>query len=370
MHVTMTASAADYEWFKALVGVPVWRTPCGEGWGIAASTSLGIVATTDIRTNTISLFQLPGHGSNTAANGFRLTNILGKEKVEPFNFHFQLEVWFPGRGRDGGGVAFGANDVLFVADSGHSSVHMIDVVHETHLGFVGAAGGIFGPVGVDAKMDVVAISCWGDEGNGPNEIRVFRHTVGSSWVLLSVISMTKGEPQGLRLFQDCGISTLIVVDAKVDNDFVHKYCIVDKDFVHKDTFTVSVYPDHPEYRFSPMDVEIHRGLLMVTSYETDVLACFDYQTQKYIGCIDSSTIGVVKNGFLFSFQGLAVMPGLGLLVRNSSVRNSSETEIGHIQVLATPDDLAMVRMMSFVRVAWMACVYRGIQRIFHTAAIN
>jgi hypothetical protein len=59
------------------------------------------------------------------------------------------------------------------------------------------------------------------------------------------------------------------------------------------------------------------------------------------------------DGEFWAPTALAVVPGLGLVVREVSNRR--------LQVFATPDTIAMAAM-SPVRVAWMAAVARGVLR--------
>ncbi len=315
----------DFEWFKALACVPAWKTFCGKGWGLAASARLGIVATTNGCTNTISLFQLPRHGSTS---GLRLISVLGKDNIKPFKFQFKC----PGNVY-GGGVAFATDNVLFVTDPGHASVHMIDAVHQTHLGLLDTAGALEGVMGVDAKMDLVAISCWGAQAG----VRIYRRAE-CKWVRGPVISITEGKPIGLRLFQEnCTMKAMMILDDEIDNDIIRTYSISDRKFADKGVFCTRFL----DKTFLPVDVDVHRGLLMALSFESASIACFDYRNQKYLGCIDDRST---------SFEGFAVVPGFGVLVRDVG---------GHIQVFATPDDLAIETMMSVVRVAWMASVFRA-----------
>jgi hypothetical protein len=65
------------------------------------------------------------------------------------------------------------------------------------------------------------------------------------------------------------------------------------------------------------------------------------------------------DGEFWSPSSLAVVPGLGLVVRE--LGNNGRSNTGRLQVFATPDAIAMAAM-SVMRVTWMGAVARAVLR--------
>jgi len=245
--------------------------------------------------------------------------------VAPMEFQFSVS--------DTGCVAFtdgcGAR-LLLVTDVSLDkvgAVHVVDVVRGTHVGYVAAPGTIMYPGGVaTGRGDAAAVLCW--EGGAP-VVRVFEGS-GATWTAVRVITGGGGFdwPYGLRFTAD-GLRLAVA-------DFGHQrlciFCAQDGTFLRD----ITLLPYEPAV--FPSDVE-ECGAEWVMCHPGGLVAVADNAN-------DPGT--VARRYTVFNCLALALVPGLGLVVRH---------ETG-VQFFATPDAVAMAAMSS-CKVAWMAAVCRG-----------
>jgi DNA-binding beta-propeller fold protein YncE len=245
--------------------------------------------------------------------------------------------------------------LLLVTDAGHDAVHLVDVVGRSHAGYLASPGSIAGPRGVAASgaSPLVAVSAWKRDGSGDHVVVVYRGS-GAVWEAVRVIGGGLGGPgsgdgqlrmpYGLRFSGDG--STVCVADC--GNNGVSLFRVGDGGFVRHIATGLS----------GPMDVEEVEGGWLV--------ACYGSSTVKFVGDGADAVGGAWPSlgkaggapdsgdGEFYGPSALAVVPGLGLVVREDG--NS-----GRLQVFVTPDTIAMVSM-SPNRVAWMTVVARGVFR--------
>jgi hypothetical protein len=108
-------------------------------------------------------------------------------------------------------MAFTDGRRLLVTDAGNGAVHVIDVVHGTHVGYVAPPGSIAGPRGVATKASLAAISTgqWvehDDHSVRVYSVRVYERSSGggeSAWTAVRVIRSDQlHTPYGLRFTAD------------------------------------------------------------------------------------------------------------------------------------------------------------------------
>jgi hypothetical protein len=240
--------------------------------------------------------------------------------------------------------------LLLVADHGHDAVHVIDVAGRVHVGYVAAPGTIVGPRGVAARGSLVAVSAWKEESDsGDHVVRVFEGS-GASWAAVRVVAggfegpgSAAGQlhhPYGLRFTGDG--TGLVVADSV--NQRVSMFRVEDGSFVRH----VATWLDGPW-----VVEECEGGWLVVCQA--------DHIIEFVGGDVGGGGVGRARLGKKGNGDGefrlpsaLALVPGLGLVVRDAASG-------GRVQVLASPDAIAMASM-SVPRVAWMVAVARG--RVF------
>jgi hypothetical protein len=358
------------------VPLPSLKTPCGTGHGLAACPTLGLLVTSDLKRNTLSVWGLPGGagdgggasgGAEVSAGasagggsgGLPLVCTLGGAgSAAPMQFKF-----WDGQGSSGY-LAFtppttsspgsSTRPLLLVTDHGHNAVHLVDVVGRAHAGYLAAPGTVAGPRGVAASgaSPLVAFSAWKQWGSGDHAVVVYRGS-GAVWEAVRVIGGGFGAPGsrdgqlempfGLR-FSGNG-SGICVADH--GNDRASVFRVGDGGFVmHIAT----------GLRY-PWDVEEVEGGWLV--------ACFGSHTVEFVGDdvggVDGGWPSLGKAGGGYGIgdgkfcwpTALAVVPGLGLVV--------PERGNGRLQVFATPNAIAMAAM-SPNRVVWMAAVARAVLR--------
>ena len=346
--------------------VPQYTAACGWGFGLAACPSLGLLVTSNIDNNTLSVWSLPGLDAKDSAgvgkcsgSGLVRHCILGG-KGSPASMQFD----FMSGGGYSGYLAFtlpppdaDAPHLLLVTDHGHDAVHMIDVVNRAHAGYLAAPGSIAGPRGVAVSKvaPLVAVSAWKKWDDCDHVVHIYRAGSGggSHWTHVQVIGDGFGvpgasdgqldKPFGLRFSVDG--TAICVADAM--NDRVSMFRVDDGGFERHIATGLN----------TPIDVEEVECGWMV--------ACEDSHTVEFV-CGDGDGgwpflgkagggLGSV-DGELYGPAALALVPGLGLIVRDCW--NS------RLQVFSTPDMLAM-RAMSAIRVGWMTSTYRAaVNRLF------
>jgi hypothetical protein len=328
-----------------LVPLPDLRTTCGAGVGLAVCPALGLVVTSDLMVNTLSVFTLPQsiNTPSSTGRGLALMHTLGgTSSPAPMQFKF-LD-----RQADSGWMAFtgpATSRHLLVTDGGHGAVHVIDVAGRVHAGYVVAPGTIAGPRGVAARGSLVAISTWKKWSSGDHVVRVFEGS-GARWTALREVAGGFGgpgrangqldRPLGLRFTGD---GTGLAV-ADYGNGRVSVFRVEDGSFV-RHVATGLIYP---------MDVEECEGGWLV--------ACGCSNTVEFVdGGVGGDGVGRARlgewgsgDGEFFEPSALALVRGLGLVVREDG-------NYGRMQFFATPDTIA-ISSMSAARVGWMVAVAR------------
>ena len=322
--------------FRELVHVPQYETACGPGYGLAACAALGLLVTSDCRDNTLSVWSLPVDGDAVAriGSGFaRVCTLGGDGSPAPMQFNFSEEItgflaFTPQRPNSSSDTT----SLLLVTDHVRDAVHIVDVVTKTHKGYVAAPGTISGPHGVAASKELAAVSAWKEVDRDDHVVHIYRVGSGgaSHWTHTRVIGNGFGGldgrldmPFGLRFSGDG--SAICVADYW--NNRASLFRVRDGGFVRHITTGLRC----------PFDVmEMEGGW---------VVAC--------IGAVEFVSNGGGREAGsedVLDTCALALVPGLGLVVRESGKRR--------LQVFSTPDLLAM-RAMSVDRVGWMIATYRA-----------
>jgi hypothetical protein len=361
-----------------LIPLPAYLTPCGEGFGLAVCPTLDLLVTSDERKNNLSVWGLPGGTSGGGTSGRAgvsvgagvggalaggggggltlLCTLGGDGSAAPLRFKFKDGI------RTGSGYLVfititttgdGSSDarpLLVVTDAGHDAVHLVDVVGGTHAGYLASPGSIAGPRGVAASgtSPLVAVSAWKREHSGDHVVLVYQGTGGGAWETVRVIGGGFGapgsrdgqlyRPRGLRFSGDG--SGICVAD--FHNDRASVFRVDDGGFVRHVATGLA------------MDVEEVEGGWLVASFRS--------LSVEFVGDGDGGDGGDrpllggcgVGSGELSYPVAIAVVPGLGLVVRDACVG-------GRLQVFATPDAMAMAAM-SPARVSWMCAVARAVVR--------
>jgi hypothetical protein len=323
----------------ALVLLPSLKTECGSGFGLAACPALGLLVTSDVDKNTLSVWGLPGGTSDgggasggawasaeagaggalagDGGGGLRLVCTLGGARsAAPMQFKFICNDYGSGRmaftpstTATTSGSGSSAHPLLLVTDAGHDAVHLVDVVGESHAGYLASPGSIVGPRGVAAcgTSPLAAVSAWKKGDSGDHVVVVYRGG-GTVWEAMRVIGGGFGGPGsgdgqldtpfGLRFSGDG--SCICVADA--NNDRASVFRVGDGGFVRHIATGLG----------RPRDVEeVEGGWLVV---------CHGSHRVEFVGDGDDD-LGVErpflgKDWDLIFPTSLAVVPGLGLVVRD------------------------------------------------------
>ncbi len=375
------------EALTALVPLPSLRTECGSGFGLAACPASGLLVTSDYYKKTLSVWGLPdgvsSSGGNTSGGaagacvggawagggggGLRLVSTLGGDgSAAPMHFKFEDVLGRSGylafmppaaTNTSGSSGSSSAHPLLLVTDAGHDAVHLVDVVGGSHAGYLASPGSIAGPrsVAVSRTSPLVAVSAWKRRGGWGHVVVVYRGS-GAVWEVVRVIRGGFGGP-GAR---DRQLRWPYGLRFSGDGDGI---CVADLDG------RVSVFPvgDGGFVRHlatglrgrNPYDVEAVEGgwLVACKGSHTVEFVCDSVGGDQVGG--GRPSLGKAGGGhgsgdgeFWFPVA-LAVVPGLGLVVRESGNNR--------LQVFATPDAIAMAAM-SCMRVAWMVSVARAVRR--------
>jgi hypothetical protein len=317
---------------------------------MAVCPALGLLVTSTVEDDTVSVFTLPSTEDIFARAGVDVglayvCTLGGAFSPAPMQFAF-----YDGDGPSGcmafTPVHVTSAQLLLVTDAGHDAVHVINVAGRVHAGYVAAPGTISGPRGVAARGSLVAVSAWKIHDYGHHVVRVFEGS-GAMWTAVRVVDGDFGGPGsadgqlhvpfGLRF--TCDGKGLAVADAY--NDRVSVFRVEDGSFVRQVATGLSY----------PFDVEECEGGWLV--------ACVGSSTIAFVG-------GDVGGGVVRASLGmrgigdeapsaLALVPGLGLVVQED---DNSRLQY-HLQFFATPDAIAM-SSMSALRVAWMVAVSRAV----------
>jgi hypothetical protein len=136
-------SQSFFFWGKnPMISVPALKTVCGEGHGMAACPVLRLLVTSSY--NDLTVFALPDslvEKAGTSDGSTRIRTIGGGGSAESMDFKFMED-----NGCISGWMAFtgstAASRLLLVTDAGNNAVHVIDVLHGAHVGYLAAPGSI------------------------------------------------------------------------------------------------------------------------------------------------------------------------------------------------------------------------------------
>ena len=299
----------------------------GAGFGLASCPSLGLLATSDDEYDTITVWSVPRDCGNGGL--VHVCTLGGGFSTAPMQFKFSHS-WASGY------LAFtpaNSRPLLLVTDACQGAVHIVDVVSQTHVGYVASPGSLAGSRGVAAceTSPLVAVSVWNRYDSIDQRVVVFSGS-GAQWESVRVIRGWHHPAQlrlpiGLRFSAD---GSCICV-ANTGSDRISLFRVSDGEYVRH---TITRYPFDV--------VEVKGGWLV---------AC---QT-KYHGFVHDD-FHVECNSFA-----VATMPGLGVILRRPFYVEG--TKGSQIMVFSNVDTMSMWTM-SGMRVAWMTVVARGIMCCF------
>jgi hypothetical protein len=213
------------------------------------------------------------------------------------------------------------------------------LVGQVHVGHVAAPGTIAGPRCVAAKGSLVAVSAWKKPDSGDHVVRLFEGS-GAMWTAVRVVAGGFGgpgsadgqlhRPYGLRFTSDG--TGLAVVDR--GNDRVSVFRVEDGSFARHVATGLG----------GPYDVEECEGGWLVACHYSHTI---EFASGVVGGGVARASLGKGGRGEFFVPSALALVPGLGLVVRDCT----------RLQFFATPDAIAQASM-SACRVAWLGAVAR------------
>ena len=219
-----------------------------------------------------------------------------------------------------------ATRLLLVTDVGNDAVHVIDVVHGKHVGYVAVPGSIPKPRGVAAQGTKVAVSMWSWE-EVINGVCVYEGE-GTTWTLTCRAHLGwLTYPQGLRFSADGTGLVVTRVSAEVSKGTVSLFRVKDLSFVQH--LVTGLH--------GAVDVEECEG-------GEWAVACWSSHTVEFV------VGGSHLDGNFWCPTALANLPGFALVVRH---RNG-----GELRLFSTVDAIAM-SAMSVMKTTWMATVVRG-----------
>jgi len=221
---------------------------------------------------------------------------------------------------------------LVVTDAGLHAVHVIDVVHKAHVGYVAAPLSIWSPMALAARKSQVAVIA---QERYASDIRIIRLFEGSGAVWTVVREFRSVYWYGARGLRFTADGTNLVV-ANPWECRVSLYHASNGSFVRHVVKGLGY----------PLDVEEwDNGWLVVSGEPSPVFVHGDGD-----GTVRPSTHTFAP------MKSMAVVRGVGVVVREHD---------GRVSVFATYDAIAM-GAMSAGRVVWMMAVARGIQKYFST----
>ena len=154
------------------------------GAGVAVCQNMLVISSCD----RLQVFALPDDIVAIGVMGTPrdLTHVRTLGGVAPMEFQFSF---FSGYLAFTDGCDEATTALLLVTDGGGRSccgaVHVIDVVHGTHMGYVAAPGTIRWPRGVTTRKSLAASSCWNSV-RSVRSVRVFEGS-GGTWTAVRMI---------------------------------------------------------------------------------------------------------------------------------------------------------------------------------------
>jgi hypothetical protein len=141
--------------------------PCTYGYGgLVVSAKLDLVVVSDNVKNKLEMYSIPklGLGATKTGGGHLVASLGGPGALPPFLFKFAEAGSLPTEVFPSGMMAMpdSQGDVVFLTDAGNGAVHIIDIRHGSHRGYVAAPETIAWPVGIAVSGGgcLVAVSAW------------------------------------------------------------------------------------------------------------------------------------------------------------------------------------------------------------------
>jgi hypothetical protein len=306
--------------------------------GLAVCPSLNLLVTSSFVKDTLSVWKLPDEmvGKLSFVCFLGGAVLLGSPGRMRFDFRYRSGylVFTP--------ASKTTCPLLLVSDNGHATVHMIDVVKRSHVGYIAPPGSIAQPRGVAAcsTLPLVAVSAWKSAHCSDNVVILYQYSARGTWEKMRVIEAGfVTNPCGLRFSRDG--SSICVADCC--NHRASVFHVADGGFVGHIASGLT----------NACDVEEVEGGWLV--------ACFGSHTVEFVsdgpagggggrfhlGKVDVHGSG--DNDFLHPVV-LATVPGFGLAVFDHD---------GCVRMFSPPDVIAMWRNMSRYRIEWMAAVVKA-----------
>lgn len=306
---------------------PVVRKMVGCGSGVAHCHTLGLLVFSLASDNTLRVFSSPRLGREQEEGFMYQCTLGGAKSLAPMQFSFH-NCYSSGYLAFTGCAATGR--YLVVTDAGLHAVHVIDVVHKAHVGYVAAPLSICFPMALAARKSQVAVIAQKHYASDIRIIRLFEGS-GAVWTVVREMSSTYWfGARGLRFTADG--TNLVVANPWVGRVSLYRS---DGSFVRHVVKGLGY----------PLDVEEwDNGWLVVCGEPSPVFVHGDGD-----GTVRPSTHTFATR------KSMAVVRGVGVVVREHD---------GRVSVFATYDAIAM-GAMSAGRVVWMMAVARGIQKYSH-----
>ncbi len=311
--------------------------------GMAVSAVLGLIVVSWRPSNTIRMYDV-------VARGFVRVGTFGQGQPDAaMNFKFTCVNMFCG-----GRMAFSegvpgarTRPLLLVADAGHNSVHVLDVVSRRHEGYINAAGAFGAPQSIATHGSLVAFSCAPFCSTCAIWLYERSSTVAAetTWLLLRTVRATSFEPVSYELaFANIGTGLQFVnggTHLAVPNctgSSVHILRIADERAVDHVVYTDRAVSDVRE---------CSAGLLVSLAPITSGGISFN-STIHLFRKGNRCPHNIIELQCLGDCLAFDLVRGLGLVVLTDT----------DCLLMQTAEEAAM-RTMSFSRVAWMACVVRA-----------
>jgi hypothetical protein len=308
------------------------------GFGLAACPALNLLVTSQTIEKTVTVWDMSTHHGGLTL----LYTLGGATSSQPMQFHFT---------EPDGRMAFCAAtpSLVLVTDNGQDVVHVLDVVHRTHEGYLCPPGTISGPRGVastgtgTADRSLVAVSAFKCGSQGDHVVTLVQGNK-AAWEVVRVIDSgfegfdLKGPfatPHGVRFTRDG--SRVCVTN--VWGAELQLFRVEDGTF-DRNVVTALAWAYDVE--------EVEEGWLSVNDFTTVVfIPDGTGPAHRRIGMrpLDSHVHGVNARPIA-----IVAVPRVGIFIRDIGTP--------HMRLLVTPDIMAMNRM-SNIRVAWMTAAHRA-----------
>jgi hypothetical protein len=357
--------------------VPAWTTICGSAIGaspgsIAVCAELGLVVFSDKRMNTISMFSVRTHDKLSL-----LGTLGGRHTPCPLQFAFSSNDADKQRPGGGGMMAFTGSalqHVLVVTDV-EDKVHVIDVVHGRHLGFVlphDRPLPIPSPCAVAATGDLVAVSAGRPDCASRAlystcvgfTIQLVRGTLTTStsifagirWHFLREILVEGGIPRSFLKVSDDGARLL----AQISPRFGLPQWTCQEIAVKDGSCLSRIHEEWWMYADALVDVvwDGHEWLLLAFLQNFGFSEDWALLPTKPRSRLDNLFIASLKEGEPVA---LACLPGFGFVVLAKQHDHEDHSD-ACLRFYGFPNVVAML-CMSDIRVAWLSAVIRGLFKI-------